>query len=378
MKPKTLVLLAVTAAAAVAAAAWALRPQPAIVETAAVVRAPYEQSVADDGRTRVRDRYVVSAPLAGTLERVTLRAGDAVKRGVTLATLVPAAPPLLDARTARELQERIGAAEAQLARARAERLRLEAQRDQARADEERQRRLAEERFISATAAEQARLALRTAERAVEGAVFAQDAAGHDLAQARAALVRYKQGGAGEPRWNIASPVAGVVLRVLQESEAAVGVGTPLLEVADPRSLEAIVDVVSQQAVLVEPGMPARVELSPGLPPLAALVRRVEPAAFTKVSALGIEEQRVNVVLDLSGHETVPNLGDGFRVEAQIIVFRAPDAIKVPVGALFRTGDQWSVFVVEEGRARARAVNAPRRNGREALPFCHLHGLRLRH
>jgi HlyD family secretion protein len=348
-------------------AAWALRAPPAIVETAAVTRAPFELAVSDDGRTRVRDRYVVSAPLAGALERITLRAGDPVQRGTVLATLMPAAPPLLDARTAREMQERVGAAEAQLARAKAERQRIEAQRDQARADEERQRRLADERFVSATAAEQARLALRTAERAVEGAIFGEDAAGHDLAQARAALARYRRGGgAGEPAWKVTSPVSGVVLRVMQESEAVVGLGTPLLEVADPRGLEAIVDVVSQQAVLVEPGMPARVELSPGLPPLAARVRRVEPAAFTKVSALGIEEQRVNVVLDLSGHETVPNLGDGFRVEAHIIVFRAPDALKVPVGALFRDGTQWAVFVIEDGRARRRVVNAPRRNGVEAL------------
>jgi HlyD family secretion protein len=315
----------------------------------------------------VRDRYTISAPLAGRVERIALRAGDPVERDAAVAWLSPATPALLDARTSRELQERLGAAEAQERRARAERARAEAQLDQARADHDRQVRLAQEGFVAAAAREQALLALRTAERAAEGAAFAQDAAGHDLAQARAALARYRQGGSGEAKWKVSSPVKGVVLRVLQESEGVVALGTPLVEVADARSLEAVVDVLSQDAVAIRPGMPARIELGQGVAPLAARVRRIEPAAFTKVSALGVEEQRVNVVLDFTEPlDRVLTLGDGFRVEAHIITHRVEEGIKVPVGALFREGEAWSVFVVEGGRAARRGVKVAMRNGVEAL------------
>ena len=365
MTRRNRLLLLFAVAAAAAAAAWALRPQPIAVETAAVTRGAFEQSVSDDGMTRVRDRYVVSAPLAGRIERVQLEPGDRVQQGQVVALLTPAAPAFLDARTARELQERIGAAEAHLARARAEALRTQAQRDQARADYQRQVRLSKEGFLSPTALEQAALALKTSERAAEAARFAEDAAGHDFAQAKAALTRYRSGAPGQ-KWEVISPVAGSVLRVAQKSEGAVALGAPLLEIADARSLEAVVDVLSQEAVAIRPGMPARIELGAGVPPLAARVRLVEPAAFTKVSALGIEEQRVNVVLDFSeGLERVQTLGDGFRVEARIVTHRIDDALLAPVGALFRDGDGWAAFVADGGRARKRAVRVERRNSLHA-------------
>ena len=162
-------------------------------------------------------------------------------------------------------------------------------------------------------------------------------------------------------------MSGAVLRILQQSEGPVGLGTPLLEVADPRSLEAIVDVLSQEAVAIRPGMPARLELGQGVAPLAARVRLVEPAAFTKVSALGVEEQRVNVVLDFAEPlDRVQTVGDGFRVEAQIVVFREESRTKVPVAALFREGNGQAVFVVDGGVARKRAVKVVRRNGSEAM------------
>ncbi|HEX6320595.1 MAG TPA: efflux RND transporter periplasmic adaptor subunit [Burkholderiales bacterium] len=346
--------------------AWALRPQPVAVELAEVTQGPFEQAIADDGKTRVRDRYVIAAPLAGRVERLQLEVGDPVKQNQIVAELAPTAPAFLDARTQRELRERIGAAEAQLARARAETLKAEAQRDQARADLERQTRLSKEGFVSQTAREQAQLALRTAERAVEAARFAQEAAGHDLAQARVALSRYESG-APAAKWPVTSPVAGAVLKVVQKSEGPVLLGAPLLEVADARSLEAVVDVLSQEAVAVRPGMPARLDLGSGVPPLAARVRLVEPAAFTKVSALGVEEQRVNVVLDFAEPlDRVQTIGDGFRVEARIIVFEEKNAILVPVAALFRDGEGLAVFVVEGDTARKRAVKAPRRNTTQAL------------
>jgi HlyD family secretion protein len=266
----------------------------------------------------------------------------------------------------RELQARVGAAEAQQLRAKAEVARVMAQRDQAQADYERQAKLHKEGFISATAREQAELALRTAERTAEAGRFAEDAAGHELNQARAALARYKSGDAGA-RWEVTSPVKGSVLKVVQESEGAVALGAPLLELADARSLEIVVDVLSQESVAIRPGMGARIELGRGVAPLAARVRLVEPAAFTKISALGVEEQRVNVVLDFAEPlDKIQTIGDAFRVDAAIVTQRVEDAVKVPVGALFRDGAGWAAFVVENGRAVKRAVKAPLRNGAEAL------------
>jgi HlyD family secretion protein len=366
MRTRNKIALGVFLAALAGLAVWALQPPPVSVELAEVKRGVFEQSVSDDGRTRVRERYTVHAPLAGRLERIRLKAGDAVERGQVVALLTPVAPALLDVRTARELQSRVGAAEAQLQRSRAEVARVLAQRDQAQADFERQVKLFKEGFVSATAREQAELALRTADRTVEAARFAEDAAGHESSQARAALARYR-GGDGGAKWEVTSPVKGSVLKVVQESEGAVALGAPLLELADARGLEAVVDVLSQESVAIRPGMTARIELGRGVPPLAARVRLVEPAAFTKISALGVEEQRVNVVLDFAEPlDKVQTLGDGYRVEATIVTHRVEDAVKAPVGALFRDGEGWAVFAAEGGRAVKRAVKAAQRNGVEAL------------
>ncbi|HLS86165.1 MAG TPA: HlyD family efflux transporter periplasmic adaptor subunit [Burkholderiales bacterium] len=378
MTRRNRILLGVALAVVAALVAWALQPRPVTVELARVVQGPFEQTVSDDGKTRVRDRYVISAPLAGRVERIRLEAGDGVKQGDVVALLTPTAPAFVDARTARELQERVGAAQAQLARARAETAKVLAQLDQARADLERQARLAQEGFVSSTAREQAALNVQVTERALDAARFAEEGARHELAQARAALARYesdKAGKAGEgsppARWEVTSPVTGSVLKVIQKSEAAVPLGAPLIEVADARSLEAVVDILSQEAVVIRAGMPARLELGQGVEPLAGQVRLVEPAAFTKISALGVEEQRVNVIIDFAEPlDKVRTIGDGFRVDAHIITFRVPSAIKVPVGALFRDleagPDAWAVFVAEEGRARKRAVRTSRRNRSEAL------------
>jgi HlyD family secretion protein len=366
MTRRNQVALGAILAAIAALVAWALRPQPVSVELAEVARGAFEQTVSDDGQTRVRDRFVIAAPLAGQVERIQLEVGDPVKQGEIVAELTPTAPAFLDERTQRELRERIGAAEAQLARARAETLKAQAQRDQARADRDRQIKLSQQGFLSQTALEQAELALRTSERALDAARFAGQAAAHDLAQARAALTRY-QGGGPAVKWPVTSPVAGVVLKVMQKSEGPVTLGAPLVEVADPRSLEAVVDVLSQEAVAVRPGMPARLELGQGVAPLAARVRLIEPAAFTKVSALGVEEQRVNVVLDFSEPlDKVQTIGDGFRVEAHIVVYREENALRVPVGALFREGAGWAAFVVDGERAHRRAVKLARRNNFEAM------------
>lgn len=371
MKRRNIVALVAAAVALAASVAWMLRPQAIEVETAPVSRGVFEQTVSDDGRTRVRERYVVSAPLGGRVERSRLKAGDPIEAGQVVALIRPSAPAFLDARTARELAERVGATEAQQLRAKAEIARAETQRDQAQADVDRAAKLAKEGFVAAAALEQAELALRASQRALDAAKFAEHAAGHEVEQARAALKRYRaESGARVPSatvWEVASPVKGRVLRVVQESEAVVPTGAPLLEIADPRSLEAVVDVLSQDAVAIRPGMHARLEIGTGVAPLAAQVRLVEPAAFTKISALGVEEQRVNVVLDFAEPlDRIETLGDAFRVEAHIVTSRIADALKVPVGALFRDGAGWAVFAVEDGRAVKRAIQASRRNGIEAL------------
>jgi HlyD family secretion protein len=366
MNRRNTIALAVAGLAVAAGAVWSLMPQPVAVEIAQARRGVFEQTVFEDGKTRVRDRYTVSAPLAGRVERITLRAGDPVKRGDAIATLLPVVPALLDARTEGELRERLGAAEAQRERARAEVRTLEAQRDQARADRERQAQLAKQGFIAPAASEQSELALRVAERALERARFAEDAAGHDLAQARAAVARYRAGDGGAA-WRVTAPVSGAVLRVAQESEGAVALGAPLLEIADPHTLEGVVDVLSNEAVAIKPGMQARVEFATGAKAVGAHVRRVEPSAFTKVSALGVEEQRVNVVLDFEDDlEASGFVGDGFRIEAHIIVYRQADALMVPVGALFRDDGAWAVFAVRDGRAHKQRVEVPRRNGAAAM------------
>ena len=370
MRTRNKIVLGVVAAALAGVAVWALRPQPVLVETAKVTRGPFEQTVSDDGKTRVRDRYVVSAPLAGRVGRIELKAGDPVKEGQVVAVLTPSMPAFLDVRTVRELEARVGAAEAQRLRAAAELAKAGAQVEQARSDLERAKSLRKGGFVSENALDQARLALVTSEKGQEAARFAEHAAIHEVEQARAVLVRYRAESANKivgASWEVKSPVTGSVLKVVQESEGVVPLGAPLIEIADPRSLEAVVDVLSEEGVAIRPGMPARIEIGSGVPPLAARVRLVEPAGFTKISALGVEEQRVNVVLDFAEPlDRVQTIGDGFRVDAHIVTLKVDDAVKVPVGALFRHGEGWAVFVLEGNCAVLRQVKSTRRNGGEAM------------
>jgi HlyD family secretion protein len=357
--------LALTLAAAAWLAFRALRPAPVAIDCARVGRGPFEEVVEEDGRTRVRDRYVVSAPLAGRLERIVLRAGDRIDEGAVVAVIQPTAPPLLDARAARELGERVGAAEATLERARATLERARAARDQNRVDYERVRKLAAGGIVAAGDLDHARLALELAERDLVAAEAAAHTAEHDVESARAALTRVREGG-DEP-FRVTAPIAARVFRVLQESAGVVGQGAPLLELADPADLEIVVDVLTSDAVRIRPGAPVRVEHWGGEVPLDARVRLVEPSGYTKISALGVEEQRTNVVIDLSSPPTAwQALGDGFRVDARIVVFHADDALKVPASALFRDGEGWAAFTVDHGRAHKRPVVSPRRSAREAL------------
>jgi len=356
-------------AATAALTVWALRPQPVSVETAEVVRGRFEQTIDDDGRTRVRDRYTVSAPLAGRVLRIALRAGDRVDRDSVVAVILPSVPVLQDPRTMRELEERSAAAQANVLRAEAFEQRARAALEQARVDSSRSARLAAEGFVSAAAREQSELAALTKERELEAARYERLAAERELAQARAALLRVRadsKTGVGTA-FEVRAPVSGRVLRVLQESEGPVAVGAGLLELGDVSNLEVVVDVLSAEAVAIVTGADVHLALGDDKAPLRGKVRRVEPSAFTKISALGVEEQRVNVIIDLMGTgDALAAVGDGYRVDARIVVYSEDDAILVPAGALFRDGTGFAVFVVEAGRARKRPVDVPHRSNRMGL------------
>ena len=351
--------------AVAALAVWAMLPNPVPVDVAAVGKGRFVATVDEDGKTRIRERYVLAAPLAGRLTRVRLKAGDAVKADEVVAGIVPAPAPFLDPRSRREAEERLGTAEAARERARAMVERARAQVVQLQSDLDRTRALRASGTTTAQALERAETAMRLADRELRAAEFQDHATEHELEQAKAILAQYQNDPAGKPpeQWNVTAPVSGVVLNVTQESETAVQPGAPILVIGDPRDLEVVVDVLSTDAVEIKPGAQVVIEHWGGPGDLAGRVRRVEPAAFTKVSTLGVEEQRVNVLIDIvSPVKDWAGLGDAYQVDARITVFSRDDAIIVPSGALFRAGEKWSVYVAKDGRAQLRAVTLLRRSG----------------
>lgn len=352
-------LIGALAVAALAAVLWAAyRPRPLVVETATVAEGRFEVVIEEDGRLRLLQRYTVTAPTAAQLQRPTLKVGDAVRAGDVVAVLAPSAPAMIDARTRGVLQERVGSADAALAAAAANVKRLQATLAQSALEAERAEQLAKDNFIAPSARDQARLAREAAQQALRAAQAQQAAADHALGEARAALQRAQPsrdaGALG--LWSLTSPVTGRVLKLHKESAEPVTAGTPLLEIGDTGALEAVVDVLSGDAPRIAPGAPVQLATGRSQPPLAGTVARVEPQAFTKVSALGIEEQRVNVTVALAAKaEDLQRLGDGFRVDARITLSAEDGALLVPSAALVRQGNGWRVFVVEGGKARARDV-----------------------
>jgi HlyD family secretion protein len=354
---KRAIYLALAAAAAVAVA-LAFMPDPIRVETARAAVGALEVTVDEDGETRAHDRFVIAAPIAGRVERIDMDDGDPVKAGQQVARIWPAP---LGAREREEQLARIAAAEAALAEARSREQRAAADFRQARRERERVENLVRDKFVSPQAAERARVTETTASEDLDAAKSRVRVAEADLRAARAVLLALdeKPGGAVAVR----SPVAGRILRITEKSERVVAAGAPLLTLGDPQKLEIVVDVLSQDAVKVRPGMDMLIEGWGGGRTLHARVRTVEPYAFTKVSALGVEEQRVNIVGDFV--DPPGPLGDGYRVEARIVAWRADQVLKVPVSALFRQGEAWAVFVVEGGRARLRMVEPGQRGAQEA-------------
>ena len=357
-----LILSIVVVAGIVAVALW---PQSMEVDAVAATRGPMRVTIDEEGETRVRDRFLISAPVSGRLQRIELEPGDPVVRGKTvLAQLLPAASPLLDSRTRGELSAAVEAARAAVGQAQAERDRSAAALERARTTARRQEALAEAGAVARDTLEGAQTTVKTAEEAFRAAEFTVQRAEYELQLARARL----QGPAAAGGWivPVVAPVDGVILKRLRESEATVPVGEPLLEIGDPSRIEIVSDLLSTDAVRVPPGAPVSVEQWGGPHPLDGIVRRVEPSGFMKVSALGVEEQRVNVLVDVP--ELPPEarqLGDGYRVEIRIVTWQADDVVKLPVGAVFRRGDEWAVFLIDQGVARLRTVQVGQRNDTEA-------------
>ena len=345
---------------------WSFWPQPVNVEVTAVGRGPLQVTVDEDGRTRIKERYVVAAPLAGHLLRISLDPGDAVTRGETvLATIEPSPPDILDVRTVAQAEAKVRAARAALDRAQPLVERAREELDFAQRELERFQKLAKSSSVTKRDIEHAELLHRSRMQDYAAALHAQEIAQFELELAQAALVRVQPSGPGpedDRQLPIHSPTTGQVLRLFQQSATVVRPGDRLLEVGDATDLEIEVDVLSNDAVRIKPGDKAFLEHWGGDRPLPATVRRIEPSGFTKISALGVEEQRVNVILDLDDPpEQRRELGDAFRVEARIVIWEQDDVLQVSTGALFRRGGQWCAFVVSNNRAELRVVEIGRRN-----------------
>ncbi|MDC8802251.1 efflux RND transporter periplasmic adaptor subunit [Halomonas pacifica] len=356
--------LALIALALVALLAWALRPAPPAVNTALVSRGPFEESVREEGRTQLRDSYAITAPIAGYLRRVELEVGDPVAAGQPLFYLEPSPAPALDARARRQAEERLQAARA---RWRAAQARLEQQQAARRfgdAEYQRQARLQERQLVSPTELERYR-SERDRQRALERAAQAEvEAARSELAGAQAALsVVGGQREGATASLAVPSPIDGRVMARQRCCEGSVREGEPILTLGRLADLEVRVDLLSMEAVRLRPGMAVRL-LAWGGEPLPGRVRRIEPSGFTRLSALGVEEQRVPVIVDFAAgvDPTVLGLGSGFRVEAEFLLWEDDATLQLPTSALFRQQGEWSVFRVEGERIHLHRVTPGRRSG----------------
>ncbi len=354
---------------------YAFWPQPVPADLGEAFIGPLQVTVDEEGETRVKDVYLVSAPVGGRLLRIEGEAGDPVVAGETVLALIePADPAFLDVRSLSEREALVKAAEAARALARAEVERARAEVDFAVSDLARTKRLYERGNVAKRTLESAELEVRTRTAALTSAEAALRVKDFELENARAALITprspHDAGGAGDGEQGaddglccveVRAPVGGRILKVIQESESVIASGAPLLEIGDPEALEIVVDLLSADAVKVEEGAAVLIE-GWGGQVLNGRVRRVEPYGFTKVSALGIEEQRVNVIIDFEDPpERWRRLGHGYRVEIRIVVWQGDDVLVIPISALFREGDAWATFVVEDGLVEKRPLVVGHRN-----------------
>ena len=343
----------------------ALRPSPTVVNTAEVVADRFVEAVDEEGRTRLRDTYTISAPIAGYLQRVQPEPGDEVELGEVMFRMEPHPAPALDARSLEQARENLAAARARRQSAEANLETAVADAEFAASEYERYRKLHERGLVSTAEMERARSTRDRQRAAARAAEHAVEVAGFEIESARA-LIDIASGERppeDQPQLEVRSPVGGVVLRRHRCCEGAIAAGEPVLDVGSLADLEVQVDLLSMAAVRVRPDM--RVEMTGwgGDEPLQGTVRRVEPAGFTRVSALGVDEQRVPVIVDFDEPERAfEMLGVGYRVEAEFILWEDEAVVQVPISALFRRNGQWHVFVVESGRANLRRIEPGRRSG----------------
>ena len=360
LKNKRLIAGVVVVLAIVAMAMW---PESIEVSSAKVIQGPMQVTLDEDGETRIRDKFVVSAPVAGRLQRIELEPGDSVVRGKTVvARLTTADAPLLDPRTRGELEAAADAARAAVGQARAELDRSTTELARAKTTLQRQQELMKAGAIAADNLDAAETAVATATEARRAAEFAVSRSQYELQTAQARLKAPAPAGRAV---EVVAPVSGVILKRLRESETVVPAGEPLLEIGEPGKSEIVADFLSTDAVRIQPGAAVLIEGWGGNEPLKGRVRRVEPAGFMKVSALGVEEQRVNVLIDFENPSAATRLGDAFRVEVRVIVWREENVVKAPVGALFRRGNDWAAFVIDGEQVRLTTTELGQRNDQEA-------------
>lgn len=366
LKFRTVALTVIGALTAGALAVVAFRTDPVPVDLHRLARGPMQVTIDADGRTRIREVYEVAAPIDGTALRAPVRVGDAVTAGKTVVAIVePIASGLLDTRTRIQAEAAVREAEAGLHVARSRLSQTREELSYARRTFERTSKLVERGVVSLTRLEDTKEQLAIAKAAEEAAVSELEMAKSTLDRARAALIEPGGDGEGDPErccLRLMAPVNGRVLEIDVVSERPVVAGTRLLSVGQPSDLEIVADLLSTDAVRLAPGDRAIVERWGGETPLEARVAKVEPSAYTRVSALGIEEQRVDVIFDLVTPATErPELGDGFSVFLRIVAWEGADVLQVPLSAIFRRGDGWAVFTAEDGIARLRPVEIGRRN-----------------
>jgi HlyD family secretion protein len=346
---------------------FAFRPQPLPVDLVQVTRGAMTVTVRDEGWTRVRNEYVVSAPVGGQLLRIEYKPGAEISAGDVLARILPSDPSLLDARSRAELQAAVRSAEAALALAQAEAERAAAQREYAEMEAERVRSLRSADLISVEAYDRGELQLRVADTNSESAQENTRVREAELAAAEARLLQAPTESGGDFVVTVTAPTSGRVMRVAQESQSVILGGAEIMTIGDPEDLEVVAPFLSTDAVEIRAGASALIEnWGRNRAPLRGQVRLIEPYGFLKISALGVEEQRVNVVVDFVGpREEWSVLGHGYRVELGVVTWEEDDVLQVPVAALFRDGDQWSVFRVEDGEVEVTPVEVGRENGRSA-------------
>lgn len=361
MSRKRWIIVAGLAVTVIAAVVFGFLPGPVPVDLEKVSRGLMQVAIEEEGKTRVKDRFVLSAPVAGYMRRITLDVGDTVKKGQTLVELEPLRSVVLDPRSRAAAEAAVSGAAAGLKAAEENVRAADAAAEYARVSLDRTKKLYDLGYTSRDALDQAEAEAKRTEANLLSSKSAERAARAELEKARAALGYAAQG--GNRAVPVKTPVNGRVLRTHRESEGVVNSGEPLVDVGDPASLEVKVEVLSSDAVRIKPGTPVFLERWGGDTTLTGKVRVIEPAGFTKISSLGVEEQRVLVIADITSlPESWQRLGDGYRVEARFIVWEKEGVLQIPASALFRKGDGWSVFVVKDNRARLRQVSIGQRNG----------------